>query len=145
MADIDAIRRKHEAQVAYTKEKQGDFSYLFQSIQSNLRISDVDSLFAALDSLREEASLYQKEWAKLRAALDEAKDGLTAAHMHGFEEGRDQYRDKVRKLQDALDAERGRIYPCADCGKMRTKEEGGTTFTVCDECWDKRFDKKGNK
>ena len=112
MADIDAIRRKHEAQVTYTKEKQGDFSYLFQSIQSNLRISDVDSLFAALDSLREEASLYQKEWAKLRAALD---------------------------------AERGRIYPCADCGKMRTKEEGGTTFTVCDECWDKRFDKKGNK
>jgi len=45
----DAIRRKHEAQVAYTKEKQGNFPYLFQSIQSNLRISDVDALFAALD------------------------------------------------------------------------------------------------
>ena len=28
-------------------------------------------------------------------------------------------------------------YPCADCGKLRTKAEGGTTFTVCDECWDK--------
>lgn len=28
-------------------------------------------------------------------------------------------------------------YPCADCGKLRTKDEGGTTFTVCDECWDK--------
>ncbi len=49
MTDIDAIRRKHEAQVAYTKEKQGNFPYLFQSIQSNLRISDVDALFAALD------------------------------------------------------------------------------------------------
>lgn len=132
---IEHIRKKHEAdKLLFHHDRTSCFS-----------ISDVDELFAALDSLREEASLYQKEWAKLRAALDEAKDGLTAAHMHGFEEGRDQYMDKVRKLQDALDAERGRIYPCADCGKMRTKEEGGTAFTVCDECWDKRFDKKGNK
>lgn len=30
-----------------------------------------------------------------------------------------------------------KIYPCADCGKMRSKNEGGTVFTVCDECWDK--------
>ncbi len=30
----------------------------------------------------------------------------------------------------------GRIYPCAKCGKMRTKSEGGTTFTVCEDCWD---------
>lgn len=49
---IEDIRRKHEAQVAYTKEKQGNFPYLFQSIQSNLRISDVDALFAALDEAR---------------------------------------------------------------------------------------------
>lgn len=30
-----------------------------------------------------------------------------------------------------------RIYPCRECGVMRSKAEGGTTFTVCDECWDK--------
>ncbi len=30
-----------------------------------------------------------------------------------------------------------RIYPCEGCGKMRTKAEGGTTFTVCDACWNK--------
>ncbi len=30
-----------------------------------------------------------------------------------------------------------RIYPCDDCGTMRTKAEGGTTFTICDACWDK--------
>lgn len=35
-----------------------------------------------------------------------------------------------------------RIYACADCGRMRSKNEGGTTFTVCDECWDKHFAKK---
>lgn len=31
-----------------------------------------------------------------------------------------------------------RIYPCDDCGVMRSKAEGGTLFTVCDHCWDKR-------
>lgn len=30
-------------------------------------------------------------------------------------------------------------YPCSDCGKLRSKDEGGTIFTVCDECWDKRY------
>ena len=32
-------------------------------------------------------------------------------------------------------------YPCVDCGKLRTAGEGGTTFTVCDECWDKSHKK----
>lgn len=33
-------------------------------------------------------------------------------------------------------------YPCAECGKLRTKDEGGTTFTVCDECWNERHKPK---
>lgn len=33
------------------------------------------------------------------------------------------------------------LYPCDTCGTMRTKAEGGTTFTVCDECWDKEHPK----
>ena len=33
------------------------------------------------------------------------------------------------------------LYPCADCGKLRTKAQGGTTFTVCEECWDKKYGK----
>lgn len=32
-----------------------------------------------------------------------------------------------------------RIYPCVNCGKMRSKEEGGTVFTVCEECWNKAY------
>ena len=28
------------------------------------------------------------------------------------------------------------LYPCRCCGVTRTADEGGTTFTVCDECWD---------
>ncbi len=39
-----------------------------------------------------------------------------------------------------LDADR--IYPCDDCGKLRSKDEGGTVFTVCDECWDKHYKPK---
>lgn len=27
-------------------------------------------------------------------------------------------------------------YPCVRCGMLRTKAEGGTAFTVCDDCWD---------
>ena len=34
------------------------------------------------------------------------------------------------------------MYPCKECGKLRTKAEGGTTFTICDECWDKLFKKR---
>ena len=30
-------------------------------------------------------------------------------------------------------------YPCDKCGKLRTKDEGGTVFTVCDECWEKHY------
>jgi len=36
-------------------------------------------------------------------------------------------------------SEDDRIYPCAECGVMRTKAEGGTTFTLCDACWEKAF------
>jgi hypothetical protein len=36
-----------------------------------------------------------------------------------------------------------RIYPCDDCGVMRSKNEGGTTFTVCDDCWDAHYRKAG--
>jgi len=30
-----------------------------------------------------------------------------------------------------------RKYPCLACGKLRSADEGGTVFTVCDECWKK--------
>ena len=40
--------------------------------------------------------------------------------------------------EDAWRAARGeQYYPCACCGSWRTKGEGGTTFSVCDDCWNK--------
>lgn len=31
------------------------------------------------------------------------------------------------------------LYPCQKCGKQRTKSEGGTIFTLCDECWNEYY------
>lgn len=31
------------------------------------------------------------------------------------------------------------IYPCDNCGEMRSKNQGGTIFTVCDNCWDRIY------
>lgn len=33
------------------------------------------------------------------------------------------------------------MYPCEECGKLR-KAEGGYTFTLCDECWEKHYHSK---
>jgi hypothetical protein len=45
----------------------------------------------------------------------------------------------IKNLTEAL-ADRvpdhERRYPCAKCGKLRTEAEGGTTFDVCDTCYD---------
>lgn len=30
-----------------------------------------------------------------------------------------------------------KIYPCESCGILRSKDEGGNTFTVCNECQNK--------
>lgn len=47
--------------------------------------------------------------------------------------------ETVAEVRAALDAPHGgAVHPCAKCGVMRTEAEGGTTFTVCDECWDAR-------
>jgi hypothetical protein len=43
---------------------------------------------------------------------------------------------EVERLEGARQ-ERERVYPCADCGVMRSKAEGGAVFTVCDECWNR--------
>lgn len=29
------------------------------------------------------------------------------------------------------------LYACKRCGKLRTKEEGGAIFSICEGCWDK--------
>lgn len=43
--------------------------------------------------------------------------------------------EAIRPPKDADD----RVYPCMACGTLRSQNEGGKTFTVCDECWDKHL------
>lgn len=43
------------------------------------------------------------------------------------------------KLRDSQAEGAEAIYPCDGCGVMRTKAQGGTTFTVCDACWLGRY------
>jgi hypothetical protein len=46
----------------------------------------------------------------------------------------------LRELVEVAEARvSDRIYPCDGCGVLRSKAEGGSVFTVCDECWDKRY------
>ena len=43
------------------------------------------------------------------------------------------YRDNYDRVFRPTDEPK---YPCQRCGVLRTKAEGGTVFTVCDDCWD---------
>lgn len=81
-----------------------------ESISKPLGINDDDSLLTVY---------ILRNW-------DRAKIEVFAKHLLG-----EQYLAE-RKTMDEK-------YPCQDCGKLRTKDEGGTTFTVCDECWDKHY------
>jgi hypothetical protein len=38
-----------------------------------------------------------------------------------------------------INCDEARVFPCQDCGVMRSKAEGGNIFTVCDACWDRTF------
>lgn len=62
--------------------------------------------------------------------------------LTGFQdwwEGRRYDKDCPSDMAIALDAwkaARGeKYYPCKKCGAWRTEAEGGTIFTVCNDCW----------
>ena len=80
----------------------------------------------------EEIERLREEVERLRELLQEAVDVVSGHVEDGYE--LDSF--TVQPWKRALDGEEK--YPCVDCGVLRTKAEGGTTFTVCDECWDKR-------
>jgi len=52
---------------------------------------------------------------------------------------RDAWRHSRKSVPAKQAEDEGRIYPCDNCGTMRTKAEGGTCFTLCEECWEKEF------
>ena len=80
-------------------------------------------------STREQIAERIREEYRKHPALDWS--GIAAAKIISY------MRDGAQPSQ--AEDKNARIYPCKDCGKMRSKAEGGSTFTVCDECWDKHF------
>lgn len=61
--------------------------------------------------------------------------GSNAALRHQTGKWPDELQQAENRLADIL-ATGEPTYPCDRCGKPRTKAEGGTTFTVCDDCWE---------
>lgn len=83
----------------------------------------------------------------LSAYYSGCSEHMIKAYMDGLREQLgDKYTDFINWTKPVSNYEEagddGRIYPCADCGAMRSKNEGGTTFTVCDECWEKHTKKE---
>lgn len=104
---------------------------------------------------RERVLAIAAEFASVRAEAEKQRDAEWTRVVMGFPNDRwtpeyaaeimaesrkasaESDREHAQATEKAGDVEEGRIYPCADCGTLRTKAEGGTTFTVCDACWDK--------
>ncbi len=43
----------------------------------------------------------------------------------------------LEKIREPID-DNDEVYPCQDCGKLRSKNQGGGKFEICDECYYKR-------
>jgi hypothetical protein len=65
------------------------------------------------------------------------------AHIAGYVDGKPVRAVWLELVLECVDWQLGKLqeeeklYPCDNCPTMRTKAEGGSTFTVCDPCWDK--------
>lgn len=95
------------------------------------------------DQLREQIEHYFRVYRRKLDLLSQyGKDSSIWLNHYGrlaYNKFIDQVLALVQKYYVELDDDDKRIYPCDKCGKLRSKNEGGTTFTVCDECWDKHF------
>ena len=94
----------------------------------------------AFDCLEEEIA--EMEWLKdgchkiataLCSLIEEREDLAYANGWCASSDGKPLILKSQRKDQKGE-----KKYPCAKCGKLRTKAEGGTIFTVCDTCWEEK-------
>ena len=102
-------------------------------------------------------------WDRLRAepdALDVIERALKqSAYRKASQQGRPSIQQMAAlKLLETFsratpeeESDDAKIYPecrvafiCRKCGAMRSRNEGGTTFTVCDGCWDHEMPDSNN-
>lgn len=86
-------------------------------------------------------------WKASEAARERLREALAAVRdieiLHCASDWRSRHSAQIIGAALAADAgnEQGaneRKHPCRECGLMRSEREGGTVFSVCDDCWDKR-------
>ena len=94
------------------------------------------------ETLKHDATTRERDALKGRVEELERLLGRASDWSEGFPHA---LRDEVEAALRAPEKEGERIHPCAECGVMRSKAEGGTTFTVCDECWDVLHDRAPDK
>lgn len=80
----------------------------------------------------------QSQLAKMREALEKIKESAGSTDPRKASLYKIYILAKEALALSGKEEERDAKYPCAKCGKLRTKDEGGTTFTVCDKCWDSK-------
>lgn len=96
-----------------------------------------------VDSLRELVRQLDERYVQR-----EAFDAINRVHLGDYHQGQKPSKHHVFSPADSPSGpqpttepdENARIYPCLRCEKLRTKAEGGTTFSLCEVCRDKRDD-----
>jgi len=112
-----------------------------------------DNSLEIFDTLKE--SVYRKEWGVIKRfkGVEQATDGELWTLLINdnqdyriynrlendfvYQNGKTLGSYKKYALELLYEAEPEKQYPCRECGTLRTKAEGGTVFTLCDECFDK--------
>jgi len=94
-----------------------------------LREINIDVSFELSKEREEEIDNLMKEHSKEETTL------VTSAEQ--LDEIMDEIFEQPLSVNKDIEVGEEKTYPCIKCNKLRTKAEGGTTFSVCDDCWNK--------
>lgn len=110
--------------------------YFLKADQENKKLLiHIEILNSSCKSLSKAYQDLEDNWYKLSSERDRLK--LALENML-----RDNDWASVLQARKALNHnESEKTYPCEICGELRTAAEGGTTFTVCDACWEDQYGK----
>lgn len=135
------------AKIEICDHEIGNLFYCYGKLKQAWPCSELDVLWQfILRKLPEPKKDPEGEWMNWTSAVKEENASHERLDLYtplGYE-----YRVQRRKVKEIKELDKQ--YPCTKCGKLRTKEEGGTTFSVCESCWDKMhpdcpMDEKSNE
>lgn len=138
----DNDRLQLHVRPVYKSDEWGMNRYLTTESDASIATDDLKALVAENARLKTEVVAANKG-AQVNALVNESLAKKLKLAVEALEYIANLYAGDARRISmETLKQIRGKVkeekYPCAKCGTLRTKSEGGTVFTVCDECWDKR-------